>query len=71
MGKNEVLALVGIGCLIAILSIPLYALVLMLTWNAIIPDLLGLMRLDYWQALWFMIVVRVLLPSHISPQKTT
>lgn len=57
----------GIGLLIGIMFSLLTAFPIMLIWNAIIPNLLGLKQIDFWQALGLAALARLIWGTGSSP----
>ena len=56
----EKLAAVGVGILMVIITCLITALPVMLAWNALIPELLGLSYLGFWDSLVLSILCSLL-----------
>ena len=49
------------GILIILAMIAVFAVVVMLLWNVLLPDLFGLPALNYWQAAGILLLARILI----------
>src|ERR1700750_1576644 len=43
-----------------LLAIPAFGFIVMLLWNAVLPDLLGLKQISFWQALGLLVLCKIL-----------
>ena len=60
MKKNTKFGFAGIGVLIAIVAFIVFGVVVMLLWNALMPQIFGFPELDYLQAVGLLILTRIL-----------
>lgn len=62
----RIVALVCAGIVAAVILGFLLGLAVMLLWNWLMPDLFGLPRVSYWQAVGLLALCHLLFKSHIS-----
>lgn len=57
--KNVIISVISFVLTIAIIAVIL-ALPIMITWNAVIPDICGFTKINFWQALYLAFLGRFL-----------
>jgi hypothetical protein len=50
----------GVGVVIVLAAIAVFSAVVMVLWNALMPDIFGLPALNYWQSLGILVLSRIL-----------
>lgn len=61
-----VIVLIIVGLAIAILTIPIHAMLLMIAWNYALTTLFKLPEISFWQSIALVIIARILLKSSVS-----
>jgi hypothetical protein len=46
--------------LIILVALPAFTLIVMLLWNAVLPDLLGVKQITFWQSLGLLVLCKIL-----------
>ncbi len=57
---SSIVGWIVLGVMAALAFATLFGFIVMWLWNALIPDIFGLIRIDYWQAVGLLILFKVL-----------